>query len=325
MTLFWVALGLSIVLTGLVIPLLRRAQFLDLPNHRSSHEVPTPRGGGLAVMLAVALGPLVVGRLAGWSVFLPACLLAMIGLGDDIWSLSSRVRLAAQIGVGALVGVVVATDEGLGGQRGAVFVAVCLLGVVSYVNAFNFMDGVNGISALNGALAGLWFAWLGHDNCLPVLATLGAVIAGGSLGFLPWNAASRVFLGDVGSYGLGALIAGSASLAWAAGVPGALAIAPLLVYLADTAWVILRRARARKPVMEAHREHVYQRLVQLGWPHLGSAVWTAGVSGAVALAMAWLYPTRPGLALVSTAVLVGIYLASPRVLGALNRDGVVPT
>lgn len=323
MTPFWVALVASAVLTGLVVPLLRRGSFLDLPNHRSSHIVPTPRGGGVAVMLAVVAGVVVGGRSDAWPVVMPALLLAIVGLTDDLRSLSSQVRLAAQLVLGAVLCVWVAGAETASGLSVPIFVAICLVGLVGYVNAFNFMDGIDGISALNAAVAGAWFAWLGHSYAIPAPALIGSVVAAGALGFLPWNATSHVFLGDVGSYGIGALLAGAAISAWAGGVPSPLAIAPLLVYLADTAWVVLRRARAGKPLLEAHREHAYQRLVQQGWSHLGAAAWSAGVSGAVVLVMAWLYPDHTVLALAVTGALLVAYLASPRVVEGRRREGVV--
>lgn len=311
---FWLSLAVSVVATGAVIVVLRRWQLLDVPNHRSSHAAPVPRGGGLGVMLAVVVAVSVSGQSGAWRVLLPALLVAVVGFADDLRSLSSGVRLAAQVALGLLLSVWVGRDVGTAGLAAAVFVGVCVLGVVGYVNAFNFMDGVNGISALNAAVGGAWFAWLGHDYDARTLLVLGAVLAGAALGFLPWNARSRVFLGDVGSYGLGALLAGAAVLAWAHGVPAALCGAPLLIYLADTASVIIRRAHAGKPLTEAHREHVYQRLVELGWSHLTSAAFTAGLSAVVVAVLAVLYREEPAAALTLVVGLLGLYLSSPRLL-----------
>ena len=322
---FWLSLVVSVVATGAAIVILRRRQLLDVPNHRSSHAVPTPRGGGLAVMVAVVVGVAVSGNSESWPVLLPALLLAAVGFADDLRSLSSRVRLAAQVALGLLLSLWVAHDVGTAGLAAAVFVGVCLVGIVGYVNAFNFMDGVNGISALNAAVGGAWFAWLGHQHDSHTLLVLGAVVAGAALGFLPWNASSRVFLGDVGSYGLGALLAGAAVLAWAHEVPAVLCVAPLLVYFADTAWVIVRRARAGRPLTEAHREHVYQRLVQGGWSHLGAAAWCAGSSGALAVAMAVLYDHHRAAALALVVLVLSGYLATPRAVRGLRGTDVVTT
>jgi UDP-N-acetylmuramyl pentapeptide phosphotransferase/UDP-N-acetylglucosamine-1-phosphate transferase len=111
--------------------------------------------------------------------------------------------------------------------------------VVAVVNAVNFMDGINGISAVTGAVAGAAFAWLGAELDDRTLLVLGAAVAGASLAFLPWNAPrARVFLGDVGSYGLGAALAAGVCLALAAGSTPEAAVGPLALYLADTGTVL---------------------------------------------------------------------------------------
>ena len=193
--------------------------------------------------------------------------------------------------------------------------------IVGVIIAVGFVL-LNGISALNAAVGGAWFAWLGHQHDSRTLLVLGAALAGAALGFLPWNATSRIFLGDVGSYGIGGLLAGAAVLAWANDVPAALCVAPLLGYLADTAWAIVRRARAGHPITEAHREHVYQRLVALGWSHLASATYTAVLSGVVVVVLAALYDDEPAAALVLVAALLCLYLSSPRLARRATGEAV---
>lgn len=322
MTPFWVALVVSLVLTGLALPLLRRASLIDRPNHRSSHVVPVPRGGGVAVMLAVLVAAALDGRSDAWVVLVPALLLAAVGLADDLSSLSARLRLWAQLLVGIGACVWIAAAGSVAGAALPAFLAIGVVGFVGFVNAFNFMDGINGISALHAVVAGVWFAWLGHRDDLTSLTLLGLAIAGGALGFLPWNALSRIFLGDVGSYGIGALLAGGALAAWAGGVAVQLAVAPLLVYFADTAWVMVRRARAGKPLTEAHREHAYQRLVQQGWPHPVAAAWSAAVSAAVVLVVGGLHD-HAVVATALVAALLTAYLATPRLVEGRSRHEAV--
>lgn len=308
----------ALVLTGMLIPVLRRAQFLDVPNHRSSHAVPTPRGGGLAVLAAVLIASAVEASRGQGVPLVPlgaAGVLAGVGLLDDLRSLSGLVRLALQ-GLCALAVVIwIFVNYSFPGTTTSAFVVVATATVVlvGYVNAFNFMDGVNGISSLNAVVAGVWWGVLGEHFELAELQTVGSAIAGAALGFLPWNAPrAKVFLGDVGSYGLGLIIATLSVWGWAAGVPALMAAAPLLVYLVDTGWVLVKRAIGRRPLMDAHREHVYQRLVDYrAWSHLSAAMFTAVLSALVCLA-AWELRDTGSLAILAVAGVAFSYLLVPR-------------
>lgn len=316
---FSMALVGGLGLTGLLVPVLRRAQFLDVPNERSSHVVPVPRGGGLAVMAAVTLGSTaaaLTGSEVLWVPVMLAMALAVVGLADDRWSLPGVVRLVLQVVAGVAVAVWAAVTASPATAVG-LFALVAVVAVAGYVNAFNFMDGINGISALTAVVAGAWWCWIGIDNDLGGLITLGAVVAGAMLGFAPWNAPrARVFLGDVGSYGVGFLVVTGGVWAWANDVPALLCLAPLVVYIADTGWVLLKRASGRRPLMQAHREHVYQQLVDAGWSHTASATLCAAASVVVcvALALAPLSVSLPGIAAV-----VLVYLVVPH----LVRTGAV--
>jgi UDP-N-acetylmuramyl pentapeptide phosphotransferase/UDP-N-acetylglucosamine-1-phosphate transferase len=249
---------------------------------------------------------------AGLGVVLAAALvLGTVGLVDDVRSLRAGLRLAAQGSVALAASAAVVWWEGDAGLWAPVFVAVATVATVSYVNAFNFMDGVNGISAFNAVICGGWLAWLGHEYRVAVLLLVGLALAGAALGFLPWNASSRIFLGDVGSYGVGGLIAVACVLGWGAGVPGPLVVAPTLVYLADTGWVIVKRARAGQPLTEAHRGHVYQRLVLQGWAWWAAAGWSAAFAAAICGLAAAFYDDRPAAAVMLAMLLVLTYLATP--------------
>ena len=183
---------------------------------------------------------------------------------------------------------------------------------MGYVNAFNFMDGINGISAMSAAVAGGWYAWLGLDTSTPSLVVLGLALAGAAIGFLPWNLPrARVFLGDVGSYGVGMLIAGLAVMAMASGGSILEAVAPLVVYIADTAWALLKRIWRGDSWHQAHREHVYQRLVDAGWPHAGAATLVAAFALIACGMAATLNVTAAAAGLLA---IVLVYLAVPRTL-----------
>lgn len=162
---------------------------------------------------------------------------------------------------------------------------------------------------------------VGFARPAPVLVVIGAATAGSALGFLPWNAPkARLFLGDVGSYFFGALVT-LGIIAGAHRTPMELIlIAPLAIYLADTGYTLLKRAVRRQPLLAAHREHVYQRLVnEAGLPHLSVALGTALL--ALIITAAWVPGSIP-LGLVTTLVVVAAYLSLPSLL---NRRGLSVT
>ena len=300
-----VALLVTAGLAPLVRSLMLRQGIIDVPNHRSSHTVPTPRGGGWACILGLLAATVVAvlrDVVVPWWVLAAALLLGLVGFLDDRRGLPAWVRLAAQASTGALVGGSVA------GLLGAV------VGAVLYpaaVNVVNFMDGVNGITAMTICVWGVTAFLVGRNDHLSELSLVGGVTAGVALGFLPWNApVARLFLGDVGSYLLGALVAGGILLGWQGEAPVLVLLAPLSVYLVDTATTLVSRARRREALLEAHRSHVYQRLTSgpRALPHVVIATYAAALATAVTLAWAVL----PAATATAVSILVlGLYLVSP--------------
>lgn len=268
MTSFVAALVTAALLTPLVTVAARRATLLDRPNERSLHDVPTPRGGGVAVGSAAVVGVVLAHDLSGGvgSIVAAASILGVVGLVDDRFGLPPLPRLLAQLVVPFAAVILLADLSPLWACVGALVVAV-------FVNAFNFMDGINGISALQAAVLGTFLSLLSTQGS--PLALAGWAIAGASLGFLPFNAVRAwIFLGDVGSYFMGAWLSVLALLTVAAGVGALVVLGPFTLYLADTGSVLLKRARRGASLFEAHREHTYQRLVQVGWPHQAVAMLT---------------------------------------------------
>lgn len=299
----------ALAVTACFAPVVRRVMLhqgvVDVPNHRSSHTVPTPRGAGwacVAGVLAVALVARVRGDGLPWLAVAAAVVMAMVGFVDDRRDVPALARLAAQVLVGAVYGWT------LGGPLLAVVGAIVF---PAAVNVVNFMDGINGITALTMAVWGLTALAVGLTHDIAGLTFLGAASAGSSLGFLPWNApVARLFLGDVGSYLFGGLAAGGILIGWHEGAPLALLLAPLSIYLADTATTIIVRARRREPLLHAHRSHTYQRLVAApcSWPHLAISLYAAGLAAAVTAAWAVL-PFWP--AVLATLAVLALYISSP--------------
>jgi UDP-GlcNAc:undecaprenyl-phosphate/decaprenyl-phosphate GlcNAc-1-phosphate transferase len=301
-----------------LIPLLRRAA-IDVPNMRSSHTVPTPRGGGAPIAVGLVAAALLIHGTVAVTFAAAVAAFAAIGFADDLSGLPAGRRLLMQALASLAVAGVLVGRIGLPptvAAAGAVLLAVWLIG---FVNAFNFMDGVNGISAAHALIGGAFYACLGWWRPDAFLAAAGAAVAAGALAFLPWNAVrARVFLGDAGSYGLGVALALLASYAVIRHIPPEAALAPLALYLVDTGWTLQRRIRAGERVFEAHRTHAYQRLCDAGWSHQRVTITTATVTATVCLAGAASLTGHPALRAGADLAAIGLlaaYLRSPALLG----------
>lgn len=314
-------MAVSALLTPLVVVALRRWGALDRPNERSSHSAPTPRGGGLAVAAGIAAGVAVLVVLRRpWpeSVVAGAGGFALVGLVEDLRGVPVFVRLASQGGFGVAVAVWLGGGWKIPAPWAPVALGAVALWLVAYVNAFNFMDGINGISIAQVVVAAVAWVVLGSVEDVRALVVLGALALGGAVGFAPFNALhARAFLGDIGSYGLGALLAGGAVIGLRAGLAPEAVLGPLLPYLADTSTTIIRRVRAGEEWYRPHRSHAYQRLVGLGWSHLRTAGFVAAVMAASALLGAVSLSgsaSARAAADLAIAVVLGGYLLTPRYL-----------
>ena len=294
-----------------VIAWLGQRGVVDIPNARSSHDVPTPRGVGIAVALSVGgAGTLAAFTQRGGSqiaiVTMMATMCAMLGLVEDIRGVTSKWRLMLQCLLAAsAVAAVFAIPATIGGW---VFVAIACVGVVAYVNAVNFMDGINGISASHGIVVGaMWIvqAWGQHQ---PGFVGVSALVIAGCVGFLPWNFPNaKGFLGDVGSYFLGGWLATAALVGIASHVAVVGVLAPLSLYFLDTGLTIVVRMSRHESLMTAHRDHVYQRLVRLGWSHARSTALVAALTAAISASAA--LRSISGFAIAGS--LMALYIAAP--------------
>lgn len=267
---------------------LARKQVLDIPNGRSSHVIPTPRGGGLVIVAATLGGCLAFGVSSesppGWCLLgyaSGALLIAGVSWVDDVWSLPTWVRFAAHT-IGAALGIAAFGTWGVidlpyWGQLplGWIGAALTFVWIVGLTNAYNFMDGVDGIAGGQAVIAGIGWAFLGWSQGQPVIGTIGLLLASTSLGFLGHNwSPAKIFMGDVGSTFLGysfailPLMAGSSSsnepFAAFAPVAGALLLWPFIL---DSGFTFLRRLFNGEDVLAAHRSHLYQRLVKTNYSH----------------------------------------------------------
>lgn len=294
-----------------------RGNLMDQPGDRRSHAVATPRGGGIAIVLAVVVAGFYLmmqqaSSPALWLGFLPGLLIVSgIGWWDDHRPLSPWLRLAVQAVAALMLAIGAAWYSGHWWPALVAFGSVMVL-----VNVWNFMDGINGLAVSQAGLAALAYAAVLGDEwrwlALGLLASC--------LGFLPFNfPRARIFLGDVGSGALGFVLAGLLT-ACVVGVPTArapLLILPLCVFLVDAGFTLIRRILCNEPWWTPHVTHMYQMaarrfghaavtlvyaavsaitlVLMLAWPHiaLGQSVWVVAVAYSV-VSFCW-FVSRSGL------------------------------
>lgn len=292
------------LLVGLVRVQLQRRGILDRPNARSSHDTPTPRGGGMGVMAVVLPLWIVVAFVwpaigstgsitANWVIPLAALALAAISWIDDLRSLGALPRLGVQL-VTAVAGVTLLPGLVFQGLLPAWLDAgLAAIGWIWFVNLFNFMDGIDGITGIEAAGIGTGILIVGliAATGLETLHLHALLIAASATGFLVWNwPPARIFLGDIGSVPMGYLL-GWLLLALAASGHLAAALILPLYYLADATLTLLRRLARGEKVWQAHREHFYQQAVQNGRSH-GQVSLAVGAVNLVLIVLA-VSTTRP--------------------------------
>jgi Fuc2NAc and GlcNAc transferase len=317
-----VAFGTASLLTGMVRRYALSRALVDIPNPRSSHLVPTPRGGGLAIVLTFLASVACLyglGHLSGhltWALMTGGSVVALAGWLDDHVNLPVGIRLAAQFlaATAAVVALNGFESLELGWYKIPLGISGSLLavvGIVWMVNLYNFMDGIDGIAGVEAVttaiFAGLFLAWKGA----PGLAILCAVLASTVAGFLVWNwPPAKIFMGDVGSGFLG-YVFGVVALATEKVdvLPVFVWIILLGVFICDASVTLITRLKKKEKVWQAHRNHFYQRAVQAGYSHRFVTSWTGmlnvllGVLSAVAVAFPRLLPlaAAAGVLLLATA------------------------
>jgi UDP-N-acetylmuramyl pentapeptide phosphotransferase/UDP-N-acetylglucosamine-1-phosphate transferase len=338
------AFAICYLLCWPLLGLLVRIGSFDRPNERSSHTQPTPRGGGLAVLAGIYLPGIWLAIRASsvpLAVILAASMpLAAISMRDDLRHVPQSVRfgfhLAAALVVLAALGIddwQLALAPGYGWRLPAVLSGVLgVLWLAGYANAFNFMDGVNGIAGGQAALSALGMGLLagaatGQWGALPVQSCF--VVFGASAGFLPHNfPRPRMFMGDVGSVPMGLLLAALAL--WLANELGWWLLFPLTMmqanFVLDTGINLILRVWRREEWRAPHRQHFYQRLLRAGRTHVFVTCWEMGLL-VVSMGLLFLYvavsapAARLALAAAVTVMWLGFFAYAVR---AFRRAGAPP-
>jgi len=322
------AIGLSFCIVIFGIPILRRALvskgIYDNPNARSSHSLPTPRGGGIVVMISITIG--LVTLWWGGVIFPDGLILALAiscGLGliswmDDLWNVSALVRLICQA---MAIGSILYLDPGLATNAlpflpewGAFLIIAAAW--IWYVNLYNFMDGIDGMTAVEtvSVCIGLGLLTLTGILSNDLFSPL-AVIGVAALAFLYWNwSPAKIFLGDVGSIPLGFLLGWFVLKAINDGAWLAALIIPGY-YLADATITLARRAFRGAPVWQAHREHFYQMPVPRNVSHDRIVCRIIAVNIVLILTAVWIVPINHWAAFCTSAIFIMFLLRNLSQLG----------
>ena len=261
------AAALAAAATGFLLWLLRRRTILDIPNQRSSHREPTPHGGGIAVVVSIAIvwiawWLLDLAPAGWWPILVATAVLTLLSWADDLRGVPVWIRLAVHLG--CVVAGVSLLNEGQLVFQGVLPLwldrVVAVLAWLWFVNLYNFMDGIDGITGVETIAIGVGLFLVSLTAAIEhPTAAIAVVIAAATAGFLPWNwSPARIFLGDVGSVTLGYLCGWLLLLAAADGWWSVALILPLY-YLADATLSLARRLGRREPIWRAHAGHFYQR------------------------------------------------------------------
>lgn len=325
-TIFFGTAVVSYVAVALFRVLARRWELVDIPNERSSHLIPVPLGAGIVVVAINIIAWLVFGGtggdLAASHAIVLACgglLIAGVSLVDDLGHVPYPIRLGIQTIAALLVvlgyGFWHACNVPLLGivTLGPVGPLLTVLWIVGLTNAYNFMDGIDGMAAGQATAAGLGWVLIGLITGIPVLAVLGSVLAASSLGLLGHNwQPARVFMGDVGATFLGYSLA-VMPIIGARQDPRLALTGVLLVWPAifDSLFTVLRRLRKHENIFVGHRSFLFHRLVHVGWSHaaVSSLYLVFPVVGAL-LAFQWEHGTRPehiAMMIVVSGLAIGLW------------------
>ncbi|MEE2821859.1 MAG: glycosyltransferase family 4 protein [Acidobacteriota bacterium] len=278
----FVIAGLSCLGVAMLRRWAERHSVLDIPNKRSSHDRPIPHVGGLAIVTITLLGVVIFWfQDPTWSVaeiftfVAGGGFVACAGLVDDLYGMSRRLRLLIHglcamvviLGIGSWNTVVIPLSGQL--DLGWLGVLITFVWITGLTNAYNFMDGMDGLAGGQAVVAGSAWIMLGWLSDQGLVMLVGALLASSCLGFLVHNwPPARIFMGDVGSIFLGYTFAGLSVIG--AQRDPTLALSGVLIlwpFVFDTSFTLLRRLSRGENIFVAHRSHLYQRLLIVGHTH----------------------------------------------------------
>jgi UDP-N-acetylmuramyl pentapeptide phosphotransferase/UDP-N-acetylglucosamine-1-phosphate transferase len=288
----------------------RRGMY-DQPGQRRSHKLPTPRGGGVGIVVAVlaTVPACLLSVRPSWApllviaLLLAVLLVAWIGWWDDHHPLPALPRFGIQI-----IAVSLFSSALLINGPSWLWLPVLVLAGAWSINLHNFMDGIDGLLAQQGIFVACGLALLAWCSGQPALAGASSCVVAACLGFWCYNRSpARIFMGDVGSGSLGLLLFVLTAMLWRANW---LLVWPTLIlssaFVTDATLTLLVRILRGRRWYTAHREHLYQWVVRRGRTHAVGTVWYGGWNLLVAAPLAVLAFRRPGMGFIACVVTYAI-------------------
>lgn len=323
---------ISFLLFPVIIKIFKHLKWFDSPGTHKIHSDFVPSMGGVAIMVGTTIALLMVLPLQQWIImkyfFVSVALMFLIGLRDDVLALSPRQKLFSQfLPVFVLVfldNVTLGSLYGLAGESSfplPVMYIVSLFTVIIISNAYNLIDGIDGLAGTIGFLAllffGVWFYLAGQ----PYLSLLALTFAGSMAAFLLFNwQPSSIFMGDTGALTVGLILSFFAvrfinynfqlpegqPVKFSASVSTSICV--LIIPLFDTLRVIILRIRNGQSPFHADRKHLHHRLLASGLTHAGTVKWLAGVN-IFFIALALLLKSQPDFIVLPIAILLCLLMS----------------
>ncbi|KGX93912.1 UDP-phosphate N-acetylglucosaminyl 1-phosphate transferase [Pontibacillus halophilus JSM 076056 = DSM 19796] len=294
---FIVSLIVALSLTPIIIRLAIRWNIVDKPNYRKVHEKPMPRMGGMAILLSFYIGlviflPKELGTI--WHIITGSLLIAVVGMLDDKFELSAKMKLLAQI-LAAVIAV-------LGGLQidfiqlptgefiyfGALSIPLTILWIVGVTNAINLIDGLDGLAAGVSSIALITITGMALSMGNYLVGAMTLILLGSTLGFLFFNFhPAKIFMGDTGSLFLGYMISTLSLMGLFKNVTIFSIVLPLIILgvpIMDTTFAILRRIIQKKPLSAPDKFHLHHCLLHLGYSHRQTVLLIYAISGIFSIA-----------------------------------------
>lgn len=287
---------ISLFITPVVKILAVKIGAIDKPNERKVHKKLMPRMGGLAIFISFIIGVALFppDLIDVWPIFLGATIIIVLGILDDIFNLSARVKFLGQI-VAALLPVLagiqiefITTPDGTIIEFGYLAIPLTVFWIVAITNAINLIDGLDGLAAGVSSIALISISTLAFSLGNVTATFIGILLLGSTLGFLVYNFyPAKIFMGDTGSLFLGYMISITAILGFTKSATVLSLIIPIIILaipIMDTTFAIIRRIINGKPLTAPDKYHLHHCLIRLGFTHRQSVVLIYLLSGLFSLA-----------------------------------------